>query len=99
GDEVGGGVDRRDGRAGLLERGHHLVAGPLGDPPPDVGVQQVGVLGAGGAGGEPGLVDDLGVADQPHDPLGDGVGAGGHGDPVAVGGAVEVARRVVGGAV
>ena len=83
-DEVAGVVDRSDRGAGLLERGQHVVAGALGDPVADVGVEQVGVLGPAAAGGEPRLVDDLGVARPARSTRSAiALGAGGDGDPVS----------------
>ena len=64
-DQVAGAVDGRDRGAGLGERRDDLVAGALADPAADEPVEQVGVLGAGVAGGEPRLVEHLGVTDQP----------------------------------
>ena len=53
------------------------------------------MLRAFGAAREPGLLDQLGPADEVHHALGDRLGAGRDGDPAAVGAAVGVARRVV----
>ena len=65
------------------------------DPAADRSVQLVGVLRPLDAAVEPRRVDDSGTADQPHDALGDRLGAGRDGDPLPVARAVRVARRVV----
>ncbi len=60
------------GGARLGEGVDDLVPVRCGDPSADVLVEQVGVRGPAAARtGEPRLVDDLGVADEAHDPLGD----------------------------
>src|SRR5690606_16074146 len=61
----------------------------------DVAVEQVGVPGTTRPAGKPRLVDHLRVPHQAHHPLGHRGRAGGDGHPVAVAGAVRVARRVV----
>ena len=58
-------------------------------------VELVGVLGPRVTGGEPRLVDEVRSADEAHHPLGDRLRAVRHRDPLAVAGAVDVARRVV----
>ena len=94
-DDVLDAVDGGDGGAGLVEGLDDLIAGALGDPGPHRLVELVGVLGPLGALLEPGLVYVLGAPDEAHHALGDVLGAGGDGDPVAVFGLVGVARGVV----
>src|SRR5690606_13763636 len=78
-----------------IEGSQRLVATVPADPITDVLVDEVGVLGASVAGGEPRFGDDLRMTDKAHDPLRDLPRARRDGHPGSVLCAVQVARRVV----
>jgi hypothetical protein len=88
-------IDRRQCRADPFELLAHLTEGPGGDPFRHRLVEQVTVSAALTGRGKPGLVDDVGSTDQPHDPLGNGGGARGDRHPTTVFGEVRVAGSVV----
>ena len=81
-----------DGLLGL-ERVRDLLVVALADPAADVLVEERLVLDAAVVVAEPRLVDDLRVADQAHDPLGDRLGARRQSEPVPVARLVGVAGR------
>ena len=92
-------IDRRQCRADPFELLAHLAERAVGDPLRHRLVEQVSVSAALTGRGKPGLLDDVGTTDQPHDSLGNGGRAGRDSHPTTVFGEVRIARRVVRGTV